>query len=131
MSLGAKILLVPAEQISILGLFRPACLDMGFPSGGQPILEWINRFEVWCAPQPVGKHKELQDEFEWLRQICHHTKPGEYSPGTQVDSLLADLRGLPQQRHDGPTPRNVAPMDTITDFVGLTLLPYPRRACSR
>ena len=62
-SWGKKILLVPAEQISILGLFRLACLDMAFPSGGQPILEWINRFEVWCASQPVGQYKELQNEF--------------------------------------------------------------------
>ncbi len=76
-------------------------------------MEWINRFEVWCASQPVGKYKELQNEFVWLRAIVHHTVLGEYNPGTQVDSLLADLRGLPQQRHDGPTPRNAFPMDTI------------------
>ena len=125
-SWGKKILLVPAEQISILGLFRPACLDMAFPSGGQPILEWINRFEVWCASQPVGKYKELQNEFVWLREIVHHTVLGEYSPGTQVDTLLADLRGLPPQRHDGPTPRNAFPMDTITQlFPGADIAPIP------
>ena len=33
-SWGNKILLVPAEQISILRLFRLACLYMAFPSGG-------------------------------------------------------------------------------------------------
>jgi hypothetical protein len=85
---GKRILLVPAEQISISGLFRPACLDMAFPSGGQPILEWINRFEVWCASQPVGEYRELQNEFAWLREIVHHTVLGEYNPGTQVDSLF-------------------------------------------
>ncbi len=93
---GKRILLVPAEQVSTLALFFPACLDMAFPSGGQSILECINRFEVWCASQPVGKYKELQNEFAWLRETVHHTVPGEYNPGTQVDSLLTGLRGLPQ-----------------------------------
>jgi hypothetical protein len=123
---GKKVLRVPAEQISILGLFRLACLDMGFLSGVQPILEWINRFEVWSASQAVGKYKELQNEFVWLREIAHHTVFGEYSPGTQVDTLLADLRGLPPQRHDGPTPRNAFPMDTITQlFLGADIAPIP------
>ena len=111
--------------MSALALFRPACHDMAFLSGGQPILDWINRFEVWCAPQPVGKHKELQSECTWLRGIVHHTVPGEYNPGTKVDSLLADLRGLPRQRHDGPTPRNACPMDTITQFSGVDIAPIP------
>ena len=53
----------------------------------------------------------------WLREIVHQTVLGEYNPGTQVDTLLADLRGLPSQRHDGPTPRNAFPMDTITQLV--------------
>ena len=57
-------------------------------------MEWINRFEVWCASQPVGKYKELQNEFVWLREIVHHTVPGEYNLGTQVDTLLADLNGV-------------------------------------
>ncbi|MFM7984274.1 MAG: hypothetical protein ACKPKO_33620, partial [Candidatus Fonsibacter sp.] len=70
-SWGKQIMLVPPEQISILGSFRPACLDMAFPAGGQPILEWMNRFEVWCASQPVGEYKELQNEFAWLREIVH------------------------------------------------------------
>ena len=91
---GKKRLFVPAEQMSILGLFRRACLDMAFPSGGQPILEWINRFEVWCASQPVGKHKELQNECVWLREILHHTVPGEYNPGTQVDTLFGRHEGF-------------------------------------
>ena len=120
------ILRVPAEQMSALALFRPACHDMAFLTGGQPILDWINRFEVWCAPQPVGKHKELQSEFTWLRGIVHHTVPGEYNPGTKVDSLLADLRGLPRQRHDGPMPRNAFPMDTITQLLlGADIAPIP------
>ena len=67
---------------------------MAFPSGGQPILKWINRFEVWCTPQPVGKYNEIQNEFAWLREIVHHTVPGEYNPGTQVDNLLTDLMGF-------------------------------------
>ena len=120
------ILLVPTEQMSALALFRPACHDMAFLSGGQPILDWINCFEVWRASQPVGKHKELQSEFTWLRGIVHRTLPGEYYPVTQVDSLLADLRGLPRQRHDGPMPRNAFPMDTITQlFPGADVAPIP------
>ena len=99
---------------------------MAFAPGGQPILDWINRFEVWCASQPVGKYKELQNEFVWLREIVHHTVLGEYHRGTQVDTLLADLRGLPPQRHDGPTPRNAFPMDTIAQlFPGADIAPIP------
>ena len=126
------ILLVPAEQMSALASFRLACLDMAFLSGAQHILDWINRFEVWCAAQPVGTYTELQSEFTWLRGIVHHTVLWEYNPGTKVGSLLGDLRGLPRQRHYGPMPRNARPMDTITQlFSGLTLFPYPRRTCSR
>ena len=89
-------------------------------------MDWVNRFEVWCASQSVGKCNELQNEFAWLREIVHHTVPGAYNPGTQVDSLLADLRGLPPQRHDGPTPRNAFPMDTITHlFLGADIAPIP------
>ena len=81
---------------------------------------------MWCAPQPVGKHKDLQCEFTGLRGIVHHTVPGEYYPGTKVDSLLADLRNLPRQRHDGPTPRNAFPMDTINRvFPGADIAPIP------
>ena len=74
---GKRILLEPAEQISALASFRLACLKNAFPSGGQPILAWINRFEVWCASQPIGQPKELQNEFAWLREIVHHTVLGE------------------------------------------------------
>jgi hypothetical protein len=123
-SWGKNILLVPGDQISTLGLFRPACLDMAFPSGGQPILEWINHFEARCASQPVGKYKELQNEFAWLREIVHHTVLGEYNPGTQVDILLADLRGclnsaMMDQRHAMLSPW----AQSLTCFLGLTLLP--------
>ena len=39
---------------------------------------------------------------------------------------MADLRGLPQQRHDGPTPRNAFPMDTIAQlFPGAGIAPIP------
>ena len=89
------ILLAPTEQMSALASFRPACLDMAFLSGGQPILDWVIRFEVWRASQPVGNYKDLQREFTWLRGIAHHTLLGEYYPGTKVGCLLADFRGLP------------------------------------
>ena len=89
-------------------------------------MDWIIRFEVWCASQPVGQYKELQNEFVWLREIVHRTVLGEYIPGTKVDGLWADLRGLPRQRHDGPTPRNAFPMDTITQlFLGVGIAPIP------
>ena len=39
---------------------------------------------------------------------------------------MADLRGLPPQRHDGPTPRNAFPMGTITHlFLGADIAPIP------
>ena len=88
------ILLVPAEQMSALSLSRLACHDLAFLSGGPPISDWNNCFEVWCASQPVGKYKELQSESTWLRGIVHHTVPGEYYPGTKVDNLWADLKGF-------------------------------------
>ena len=61
-----------------------------------------------------------------MRGIVHHNVLGEYNPGTKADSLLADLRGLPRQRHDGPTPRNAFPIDTITKlFIWVDIAPIP------
>ena len=52
------ILLVPEADMRSLASFRPPNLNMDF-SEGQGILDWINRFEVWCTSQPVGQFKDV------------------------------------------------------------------------
>ena len=107
--------LVSRDDVPLLAAFRPSCLSMTF-SDGTNMLAWIERFEYWCASQPVGEYKTLGPEFNWLRGIIHHTVPGVYAPGTQLDSLLADLRGLAAHRPTGPSPQSTLPMDSITQL---------------
>ena len=114
-SWSRPVLLVPQEGIPSLAPFRPPCLDMVF-SAGQSILDWINRFEMWCSSQPVGQYHGLDAEFQWLRAIVHHQVPGEYSPGTTVDALLRDLRALPHSRPQGPRAPGSLHSDTITQL---------------
>ena len=126
---GKPIRLVSQADMPVLAAFRPHALDMAFPSAGQQILDWVDRFEFWCASQPAGTYSELQHEFAWLRGIVHHTVPGEYAPGTRVDNLLADLRGLPAERAPGPTPQSALPMDAITQlFPGADIPAIPTAA---
>ena len=120
-----SVLLVPEEHMRPLALFRPPCLDMQF-STGQGILDWINRFEVWCSSQPVGKYKDFDAEFQWLRALVHHQVPGEYSPGTTVDTLLRDLKALPHSKPQGPRAPGSLQSDTITQlFPGGDIPPIP------
>ena len=117
--------LVPGADVRSLASFRPSCRDMEF-SLGQAILDWINRFEVWCTSQPVGKYKDFDNEFRWLRAVVHHQVPGEYSPGTTVDSLLQDLKALPHARPQGPRETGSLQSDTITQlFPGADIPPIP------
>ncbi len=112
---GRAVLLVPEEDVRELASFRPPCLDMEF-SARQPILDWINRFEVWCSTQPVGKYKDFENEFRWLRAIVSHQVPGEYSTGTTVDALLQDLKALPHARPQGPRKLGGLQNDAITQL---------------
>ena len=115
----------PEEDMRPLASFRPPCLDMEF-SAGQAILDWINRFEVWCSSQPVGKYKDFDAEFQWLRALVHHQVPGEYSPGTTVDTLLRDLKALPHSKPQGPRAPGSLQSDTITQlFPGGDIPPIP------
>ena len=50
------VLVAPPESVPTLGSFRPPCRDMVFPADGQIILDWIDRFQFWCASQPVGEY---------------------------------------------------------------------------
>ena len=126
---GKPIRLVSQADMPELVAFRPHALGMAFPSEGQHILDWINRFEFWCASQPVGTYKGLQCEFAWLRGIVHHTVLGEYAPGTRVDNLLEDSKRLPAQRAPGPTPQSALPMDAITQlFLGADIAAIPTDA---
>ena len=97
----------------MLASYRPKGLGMTF-STGQGILGWTDRFEVWCASQPVGRYTDLHAELRWLRQIAHHKVPGAYAPGTTVGSLLTDLRVLPDKRAPWPRAHNALPMNAIT-----------------
>ena len=120
-----SILLIPEEDVHSLGSFRPPGRDMEF-SAAQSILDWINRFEVWCTSQPVGKYKDFDQEFRWLRAIVQHQVPGEYSPGTTVDALLQDLKALPHARPQGPRAPGNLQSDTITQlFPGADIPPIP------
>ena len=88
-----------APEAVLLGQWRPAEEKMEFPSGGQVILDWIGRLEAWCAAQPAGStYLGLHREFAWLRAAIHHTVPGAYAPGIQVDTILRELRALPHSR---------------------------------
>ena len=119
------VLLVSEGDMFMLASFRPPCLDMVF-SAGQAILDWIDRFQVWCAAQPVSKYKGFEAEFRWLRAIVHHQVPGEYSPGTTVDNLLRDLKALPHARPQGPRAPGMLQSDTITQsFRGADIPPIP------
>ena len=120
-----SVLLIPEGDVHSLASFRPPCRDMEF-SAAQSILDWINRFEVWCTSQPVGKYKDFDQEFRWLRAIVQHQVPGEYSPGTTVDALLQDLKALPHARPQGPRAPGSLQSDTITQlFPGADIPPIP------
>ena len=119
------ILLVPEENVRSLGLFRPPRLDMVF-SEGKAILDWINRFEIWCASHPVGKYTDFDNEFRWLRAAVHHQVPGEYSPGTTVEALLQALKGLSHERPQRPRAPGSLQSDAITQlFPGADIPPIP------
>ena len=123
------VLLVPEGDVRSLALFRPPNLNMEFQTG-QAIWDWINRFEVWCASQPVGKYTDFGNEFRWLRAAVRHEVPGEYSPGTTVEALLQDLKALPHGRPHGPQgPRAPGSLqsDAITQlFPGADIPPRSR-----
>ena len=102
---------------------------MAFPADGQAILDWINRFETWCAGHPVGAYKGYEAEFRWLRQAVTHSLPGAYTPGWTVAALLEDLRCLPGQRPLGPVAPTVFPTDIITHlFPGADIPSIPTDA---
>ena len=73
------ILLASEGSMRSLASFRPPRRGMGF-SAAQTILDWINRFEVWCTPQPVGQYQDFDDEFRWLREVVHHQVLGGVLP---------------------------------------------------
>ena len=104
--------LLSRPEAVLLGQWRPAEESMEFPSGGQPILDWAGRLEAWCESQPAGsEYLGLRREFAWLRAAIHHTLPGTYAPGTQVDDILRDLRALPHTR-----PGACAPSSQCREF---------------
>ena len=109
------VLLVSEEDMPALASFRQPLLDMEF-SAGQGILDWINRFEVWCSSHPVGQYTDFGAEFRWLRALVHHEVPGEYAPGTTVDTLLRDLQALPHSRPQGPRATGGLQSDMITQL---------------
>lgn len=112
---GSPVLVVRASDMLELGGFRPAKAAMEFPGQGKAILDWVDRFENWCA-QPGGKYIDLQAEFAWLRQAVHHTAPGEYSPGADVQTLIQELRQLPGTRPEGTSSQGNFPQDIITQL---------------
>ena len=74
----------------------------------------------------MGKYKDFDNEFRWLRAIIHHQVPGEYSPGTTVDALLHNLKALPHTRPQGPRTLGSLQSDTITQlFPGADIPPIP------
>ena len=125
-SWSTPILLVQEADMESVASFRPSNHDMVF-SAAQSILDWIDRFEVWCMSQPVGTYRGYDNEFRWLRAIVNHQVPGEYSPGTTVDTLLQDLKALPHARPQGPRElRSGFQSDTITQlFPGADIPPIP------
>lgn len=122
-----EVLVVPACRMDALGRFRPAQLTMEFASNGNPILEWINRFELRCGSQPEGcKCRHLAQEMRWLRQAATHEAPGVYAPGAEVQKFLEALQGLPGQRPEETRPKAPFPGDTITQlFPNSDILPIP------
>ena len=95
-------------------------------SAARSMLEWINRFEVWCSSHPVGKYTDFDQEFQWLRAAVSHQLPGEYSPGTTVDALLQVLKDMPHARPEGPRAPGSLQSDTITQlFPGADIPPIP------
>ena len=61
-----------------------------------------------------------------LRALVHHQVPGEYSPGTTVDTLLGDLKALPHSKPQGPRAPGSLQSDTITQlFPGGDIPPIP------
>ena len=91
-----------APEVVRVRQWRPAEDNMEFPSGGQPMLDWLERLEAWCAAQPARSvHLALHHEFTWLRAAIHHTVPGAYAPSTCVDDTVRDLRALPRTRPKG------------------------------
>ena len=79
-----------------LAKWLPVRSKMAFPDGGGTILDCISKLEAWCAAQPPeSQYLGLHNEFAWLRAAVQHQVPGAYAPGTEVEDLLRDLRGLP------------------------------------
>jgi len=121
-----QILIVPACMMDTLGQFRPAKLTMEFPAQGQTILDWINKFELWCSSQPEGKYRNLDAEIAWLRQAVNHQAPGVYAPGAEVQGLLQALRQLPGKRPEETSSRPSFPDDIITQlFPSADIPPIP------
>ena len=61
----------------------------------------------------------LRREFAWLRAAVHHTLPGTYAPGTDVDQIVRDLRALPHTRPGAYAPgphRPEFPQDIVAQM---------------
>ncbi len=91
--------LLSAQEVVTLGQWRPAECAMDVGSDG------LGRLEAWCASTPAGsEYLGLHREFKWLRNVVDHQVPGAYAPGTQVNRIAYDLRGLPHARPGADAP---------------------------
>lgn len=110
------LLVVDADGMGSLGQFRPAKLKMEFPHQGQPILDWVDRFELWCAAQPGSKYQHLEAEMAWLRQAATHQVPGVYAPGADVEAMVQVLRQLPGMRPKETSSHKTFHQDILTQL---------------
>ena len=77
-----------APEVVRVGPWRPAEDNMEFPSGGQPMLDWLGRFDAWRAAQPAGSvYLGVLSESKWMRAAIRHTVPGAYAPGPKCCEL--------------------------------------------
>ena len=127
------LLVLHADAMCELEAFRPEPNAMQFPNE-QVMLDWVDRFESWCAGHPSGEYKNLHAECAWLRAAISHTAPGVYAPGLSVNVVIEALQNMPGQRPDiTPThaPTSLPP-DIITQlFPGADIVPIPAESLVR
>ncbi len=123
---SSPVLLVSEQDMQPFAAFRPNSHTMQFPNQGQPILQWISKFEHWCFSQPALQDQDLSNRLAWVRQAVRHEAPGVYAPGASVAALVEDLLRLPEQCQPRSQPALALPQDHLSQlFPGSDVPPIP------
>ncbi len=126
------VIICPAERVAATAAVRPRTVPMNFQNA-QAKLEWLNRFERWCADLPeevLGG--DVARRVGELRKLIYHQTPGAYAPGVPVETFVEGLlRHGGAQAASAPIPI-LAPGDGFSEmFPGSDPTPVPPEALLR